>query len=66
MGENITQYLLALRMDKARALLTHTDYPVSIIANMVGYQDTAAFSHRFSAYFGHSPRKSRQQVQMVV
>ena len=65
-GKNITQHLLALRMDKAQALLTHTDYPVSIIATMVGYQDTSAFSHRFSAYFGHSPRKSRQQTQVAI
>jgi len=60
-GKTTMQYLLSLRMDKARGLLEHTDTPVNIIANNVGYQDVSAFSHRFSAYFGHSPRNSRHQ-----
>lgn len=55
-GQSTGQYLLRLRMDKARALLAHTDYPVHIIAETVGYQDVSAFSRRFSAYFGQSPR----------
>ena len=60
-GQTTTQYLLSLRMDKARGLLAHTDTPVNIVANNVGYQDVSAFSHRFSVYFGHSPRNSRHQ-----
>ena len=60
-GKTTTQYLLSLRMTKARGLLAHTDTPVNIVANKVGYQDVSAFSHRFSAYFGHSPRNSRHQ-----
>ena len=50
------QYLLSLRMMKARALLTHTDMPVAIIAENVGYQNVSAFSRRFSLFFGQSPR----------
>lgn len=53
------QYLLTLRMDKARALLIHTDYPVGLIANLVGYQDLSAFSHRFASNFGYPPSKLR-------
>jgi len=56
MGTTTGQYILALRMTKARALLTHTDTPVAIIAEKVGYQNLPAFSRRFSAYFGQSPR----------
>lgn len=58
-GLSTHQYLLKLRMDKARALLAHTDYPVNIIAEQVGYQDLSAFSRRFSRYFGQSPRHFR-------
>lgn len=60
-GKTTMQYLLSLRMNKARGLLEHTDTPINIIANNVGYQDVSAFSHRFSVYFGHSPSHSRHQ-----
>ncbi len=52
-------YLLHLRMEKARALLVNTDYPINVIAGDVGYQDSSAFSSRFSQYFGYPPRKLR-------
>lgn len=58
-GVSTSQYLLKLRMQKARALLAHTDYPIGIIAEHVGYQDLSAFSRRFSDYFGQSPRHFR-------
>ncbi len=60
-GQTPGQYLLARRMEKAKALLVHTDYPVSLIAGQVGYQDPSAFSHRFTCYFGFSPRKLRSK-----
>ena len=55
-GKSTGQYLLELRMEKARALLAHTDYPISIVAEKVGYLDASAFSRRFSAHFGQPPR----------
>lgn len=58
-GLSTRQFLLKLRMDKARALLAHTDYPVSIVAEQVGYTDLSAFSRRFSEHFGQSPRQFR-------
>ncbi|MCO4759623.1 MAG: helix-turn-helix domain-containing protein [Oceanospirillaceae bacterium] len=58
-GLSTSQYLLKLRMDKVRALLAHTDYPIGMIAEHVGYQDLSAFSRRFSEYFGQSPRHFR-------
>lgn len=55
-GQSTGQYLLGLRMEKARALLAHTDYPIGRVAEQVGYQDASAFSRRFSAHFGQAPR----------
>lgn len=49
------QYVTRLRMEKAKALITHTDTPITIIAQLIGYQDLSAFSRRFAVYFGHSP-----------
>jgi len=58
-GTSPQQYLSNLRMEKARALLTHTDTPVTIIAQQLGYQDLSAFSRRFRQHFGQSPRHFR-------
>jgi len=54
------QYVTAKRMDKARALLQHTDYSVQLIAEQVGYTDISAFSRRFSANFGLTPTRFTQ------
>ncbi len=60
-GKTPGQYLQMLRMEKAGALLAYTDYPLVIVAEMVGYKDVSSFSRRFSTYFGHSPKNSRKQ-----
>lgn len=56
LGCSVHQYVIRQRMEKARALLTHTDLPVQLIAEQVGYGDLSAFSRRFSRHFGLSPR----------
>lgn len=59
-GKTPARYITALRMEKARALLIHTDMPVQRVAEEAGYQDLSAFSRRFSAYFGLPPSKMLQ------
>lgn len=49
------KYVTKLRMEKAQALLTHTDFPLQIIGEKVGYKEPSAFSRKFSHYFGLSP-----------
>ncbi len=56
-GMTVMQYLTQMRMDRARALLQHTDYSIQRIAEQVGYTDVSAFSRRFSACFGMSPTR---------
>ncbi|KKD60642.1 AraC family transcriptional regulator [Grimontia sp. AD028] len=56
LGMSAFQYITLQRMEKAKALLTHTDLPVQLVAERVGYGDLSAFSRRFSAHFGMSPR----------
>lgn len=55
LGLSVTKYVTKERMEKAKALLIHTDYPIQIIAEQVGYADLSAFSRRFSQYYGLSP-----------
>lgn len=50
-----TEHLTKLRMEKARTLLRNTDYPISVVAADVGYDDASAFSRRFRSFFGQSP-----------
>lgn len=59
LGMSSGQYLLRLRMEQARSLLAFTDTPIGIIAERVGFQNASAFSRRFRAYFGYSPRQLR-------
>lgn len=49
------QYITEQRMEKAKALLSHSDLPVQLVAEQVGYQDLSAFSRRFSKHYGLSP-----------
>lgn len=56
MGVSIFTYITQARMEKAKTLLTHTDYPIAIIAEKVGYLSPSSFSRRFNEHFGLSPK----------
>lgn len=60
LGLSVSKYITQQRLEKAKALLINTDYPIQIIAEQVGYHDVSAFSRRFSSYFGLSPRAFSQ------
>jgi AraC-like DNA-binding protein len=59
-GQSVLQYITEQRMEKAKALLTHTDIPVQLISERVGYGDLSAFSRRFSQFYQLSPRQIRR------
>lgn len=54
-GHTAMAYVTQKRMEKAKALLQHTDYSIQMIAEQVGYMDISAFSRRFSHHFGLTP-----------
>lgn len=56
-GHTVTAYITNIRMHKAQTLLRHTDTPLVIVAELVGYTNVSAFSRRFSNYFGIAPSK---------
>ncbi|WP_409439362.1 helix-turn-helix domain-containing protein [Psychromonas sp. GE-S-Ul-11] len=58
-GQSVLQHITVQRMEKAKALLTHTDVPVQLISEQVGYSDISAFSRRFSQFYKLSPRQIR-------
>lgn len=59
-GLSVSKHITKERMEKAKALLMHTDYSVQLIAEQVGYRDLSAFSRRFSMYYGLSPSEFSQ------
>lgn len=59
-GISPKEYLTRLRLDKARYLLTETDFPIGQIAESVGFQSFSSFSRLFTAQYCQSPSQYRQ------
>ncbi len=60
-GENLSDYLTALRIDKAKTLLHNTNLRLSQISELVGYEDEKYFSRVFKKATGQTPREYRKQ-----
>ncbi|MDX5372369.1 MAG: AraC family transcriptional regulator [Pseudomonadaceae bacterium] len=55
------QHLLdEVRYDKARQLLLNTDLPIYLIAERLGYSETASFRHAFQRWSGLAPSELRR------
>ena len=59
MGENLSNYLNRLRVEKAAAMLTGTGKPLNEIAEQCGFEDQSWFSKVFKNITGVSPGKYR-------
>lgn len=59
------EYLVNIRMEKARSFLRKTNMPVGAIANAVGYDDQLAFSKVFKQRCGMSPKHYREMKLVV-
>ncbi|MCV5745599.1 helix-turn-helix transcriptional regulator, partial [Escherichia coli] len=60
LGFTVHDYVTKLRMEKAQALLRHTDFSVQQVGEMVGYPESSTFSRKFSQYYGLSPLLSKK------
>jgi AraC family L-rhamnose operon transcriptional activator RhaR len=54
-------YLARLRAEHAAALLLHSDQPITVIGQQVGWPDQNYFARRFRAHYGLSATKYRAQ-----
>jgi len=61
MGENLSNYLNRLRIEKASSMLQKTEFPISGISTACGFEDQSWFSKVFKSYTGFSPCKYREQ-----
>lgn len=60
-GSNLTKYIHQTRIREALRLFNTTDFSVSDVAIMVGYQDFSYFSKVFSTQTGMSPREYKKR-----
>ena len=59
-GMSVMQYVTRVRIEKAQALLRHTDYPIARVGELVGYPELAAFSRKFSQVVGLAPSRFKR------
>ena len=62
-GQTFTEYLIHLRLGKAKELLRNTNYKNSQIAHETGYNDSHYFSYIFKKNTGMTPSEYRAQYQ---
>ena len=61
MGDSPINYLIKIRLSKAKELLNNSNTPIKTIAKMVGYNDPYYFSKLFKKYYGISPNKFKEK-----
>lgn len=59
-GQGVTDYILDLRMEKAKAWLRDESVPIKTVAEMAGYEDVTYFYRVFKKYFGVAPGEMRR------
>ncbi|WP_409293943.1 response regulator transcription factor [Peribacillus sp. SCS-26] len=62
-GQNFSDYLVKLRMEKACSLLKDQHIKIIDIANMTGYSNAGYFSTVFKKHFGITPVEYRNKIQ---
>ncbi|RTE08766.1 response regulator transcription factor [Paenibacillus whitsoniae] len=62
MNENISDYIMRYRMDKARVLLGTTDIKIYELASELGFQNPPYFSKLFKQYYGVTPQEYRARL----
>ena len=60
-GVRFWDYVTELRIRKAAGLLTETNLPIAVIAEMCGYETEAYFNKKFKSLKGESPGKYRKR-----
>lgn len=61
-GQNFTDYLMNIRIGKAKELLKSNQYSVKELCYMVGYKDPNYFSKIFKKYTGLAPTEYRDLI----
>ena len=62
LGKNFTEYIVDLRMEKAKSMLKMTNFKIMDISKLVGYENPDYFTRIFKRHIGISPQEYRQQL----
>lgn len=54
-GTSPINYLIQIRLEKAKQILENNTIPINMVAKAVGYEDAYYFSKLFKKYYGMSP-----------
>lgn len=65
-GFGIYEYVLKVRMEKAKEMLGNKSVKISAIAEQLGYNNNNYFSNAFKNYFGMSPTEYREKINNTV
>lgn len=63
-GQNLSKFIKAYRMEKAKEMLENSHKKIVNVSNDVGYPNVSYFCQSFREYFGVSPQKFRSQGEM--
>ncbi|MEK4063393.1 MULTISPECIES: response regulator transcription factor [Paenibacillus] len=61
-GCNVTDYILQLRMEKAKEWLAEESIPIKTVAALAGYEDVGYFYRVFKKHYGVAPGEMRKQA----
>lgn len=62
-GMSFSDYVLNLRMEKAKELVIKSKAPIKDVGNMLGYSDLAHFYKVFKKYFGITPGEMQKRLK---
>ena len=63
-GSNTTTYILHVRMEKSKRMLSSNDLPIGDIAMQCGFEDAGYFSRVFKQTFGMTPSQYRKKPHL--
>ncbi|MEK3902443.1 response regulator transcription factor [Paenibacillus sp. FSL R7-0179] len=62
-GINFSDYIVSVRIEKAKLLMQNPGLKLAQISEMVGFHDVKYFSKVFKKHTGHSPKDYREQAE---
>ncbi|MEF9959362.1 MAG: AraC family transcriptional regulator [Niameybacter sp.] len=62
-GTSPINYLIQIRLEKAKEILEKNDMPINLVAKSVGYEDAYYFSKLFKKYYGSAPSAYSKQIK---
>ncbi|MCX7711476.1 MAG: helix-turn-helix domain-containing protein [Clostridia bacterium] len=62
-GYSIYEYVLKVRMDKAKEMMADPNVKIQTVSDLLGYKDNNYFSRAFKTYYGMAPSEYREREQ---